>query len=114
MLNCISVINIQNSSNYNKQLFCKVQHDNLVIHNFEMYYRPYSDVNNIITDWKIDGDEKASASAYWQYLYVKHEEKFAEHYNVTKATDVPGNWRRTTVQEALKNLRDKFTMAEGN
>jgi hypothetical protein len=85
-----------------------------------MYYRPYSDVHSIITDWKIDGEEKASASAYWQYLYVKHEEEIAEHHGLKKATDVPPNWRQTTMQDALKNLRDKFTieddsdMDEGN
>jgi hypothetical protein len=77
-----------------------------------MYSRPYSEVHNIITDWNIQSEPQASATAYWQYIYVKHEEKLAEHHGLKTATDVPANWRQTTLQDALKNLRDKFTVSD--
>jgi hypothetical protein len=43
---------------------------------------------------------------------VKHEDKIAEKYGLKKAPDVPANWRQTTFQDALKNLRDKFTIED--
>jgi len=49
----------------------------------------YSEVPALIYDWQIQPLPEADATAYWQYLFVKHHAKLAEYYRAKEATEIP-------------------------
>jgi len=42
-----------------------------------------------VTDWTIPSVPQANATAFWQYLFVKHQEKLAEYHFAKEANDIP-------------------------
>nr|XP_047134918.1 interferon-induced very large GTPase 1-like isoform X2 [Hydra vulgaris] len=82
-----------------------IEHDN---------YIPYSTVNDLIYDWHYNSVPKASATAFWQYLFVKYQSEFAKNHNAKEAIDIPSGWRLVTVKDAKKNLREIHTIQEAS
>jgi hypothetical protein len=48
-----------------------------------------SDFNKIFTDWNIKSQPGADATAFWQYLFVKHQKELAETKGKKEANDIP-------------------------
>ena len=69
-------------------------------------YKEYRTKGNI--DWNIKGILEADATAFWQYLYAKHEKEIASHYNHRVNDETPKGWVRVTREEAVKNLGKRF------
>ncbi len=60
---------------------------------FDLILRNYSDFNKIFTDWNIKSQPEADATAFWQYLFVKHQKELAEKKGKKEADDIPsGNY----------------------
>ena len=51
-----------------------------IIVNLSLIARPYSEANTLLFDWHIHSLPQAGATAFWQYLYVKHHTQFARHH----------------------------------
>ncbi len=75
-------------------------------------FRPYSELNDVIFDWHYQSTPKASATAYWQYLFVKHQTDLARIYCAKEANDIPPGWYKVTRNDALKNLREMYRVEE--
>jgi hypothetical protein len=42
-----------------------------------------------VTDWTIPSIPQADATAFWQYLFVKHQAALASHQFALEADDIP-------------------------
>ena len=73
-------------------------------------FRNYKDYDKYIHDWYIESIPEASATAYWQYLYAKHEQALAEKWNYKANPETPKGWFKLTEADAKKNLQDIFYM----
>ncbi|XP_061526523.1 up-regulator of cell proliferation-like [Phycodurus eques] len=81
---------------------------------FRMYGTPmewvnYRDYNTYYPDWHIPPDLTMEASDYWKYVLVRYNFQFAKEYQARPA-NVPKAWRRITKQQALKGLKDSFSI----
>ncbi|XP_073703388.1 up-regulator of cell proliferation-like [Garra rufa] len=63
----------------------------------------YKEYSKIYPDWRIDPDSSIEASAYWKYVMVKFNDKFAKEYNA-KPADIPSPWRKISMADAEKSL----------
>ncbi|XP_067451144.1 interferon-induced very large GTPase 1-like isoform X2 [Thunnus thynnus] len=70
---------------------------------------PYKDYTKYYPDWHIPPDPSIEASDYWKFVLVKYNDRFAQEYEA-KPADVPEAWRRITKEQALKGLKDAFTI----
>jgi hypothetical protein len=67
---------------------------NLFVHilyqyNMNKSFSPYSKANNTVTDWIINSIPQADATAFWQFLFVKHQAALAKHHFALEADDIP-------------------------
>jgi hypothetical protein len=76
------------------------------------FFSPYSEANDLIFDWHYQSTPKASATAFWQFLFVKHQTALASHYLAKEANDIPPGWYDVTRRDALKNLREIYRIEE--
>ena len=72
----------------------------------------YSEANDLIFDWHYQSTPNASATAFWQFLFTKHQTALAEYYHAKEAHDIPPGWYLVTRREALKNLREMFRVED--
>ncbi|XP_017952816.2 up-regulator of cell proliferation-like [Xenopus tropicalis] len=72
-------------------------------------WHPYKDYRLIYPDWAIQPDPSITASDYWKYVFVKFNNKFAEHYNAQPA-DLPDDWCRITEEKALDSVKEVYEM----
>ncbi|XP_034051410.1 up-regulator of cell proliferation-like [Thalassophryne amazonica] len=72
-------------------------------------FHPYRDYRVYYPDWSIPADPSIEASDYWKYVLVKYNKKFAKEYEA-KPADVPEEWKKITKAQALKGLKDAFSM----
>ncbi|XP_062271156.1 interferon-induced very large GTPase 1-like [Scomber scombrus] len=72
-------------------------------------WNPYKDYTKYYPDWRIPPDPSIEASDYWKYVLVRYNDRFADIYNA-KPADVPEAWRRITKEEALKGLKDAYSI----
>ncbi|XP_057676864.1 LOW QUALITY PROTEIN: up-regulator of cell proliferation-like [Corythoichthys intestinalis] len=70
---------------------------------------PYRDYHLYYPDWHIPPDSTMEASDYWKYILVRYNDQFAKEYNAKPAI-VPEAWKNITKEEALKGLKDAFSM----
>ena len=55
-------------------------------------------------DWIIERSMDANATAYWQYIFVKHENKLADHYGIKTNPRTPSGWKILSEEDAIKSL----------
>ncbi|KAG8002008.1 hypothetical protein GBF38_012322 [Nibea albiflora] len=75
---------------------CEVEEMGHTVHK-AMLHRP--------KDWSISPEQMPSA--YWRYVLVRFNEKFAEKYEREPAK-IPDKWKMITVEEARDSLNDAF------
>ncbi|XP_071352965.1 interferon-induced very large GTPase 1 [Trachinotus anak] len=68
-----------------------------------------TDLHSLYPDWNISPEDPNSQtpSAYWRYVLVKFNEKFAKEYEKTPAI-IPEEWKKITEEEALSSLKEAF------
>jgi hypothetical protein len=55
-----------------------------------------------VTDWTIPSIPQADATAFWQYLFVKHQADLAMHHCTLEADDIPsGNLKVVNEPKSL-------------
>ncbi|XP_075997601.1 interferon-induced very large GTPase 1 [Genypterus blacodes] len=64
------------------------------------------DFSSLYPDWSIDPDSQR-ARAYWRYVLVRFNGRFAEEYEQEPA-QIPEEWREITQEEALDSLKEVF------
>jgi hypothetical protein len=42
-----------------------------------------------LTDWTIPSIPQADATAFWQYLFVKHQHELTKHHFARESDDIP-------------------------
>ncbi|XP_047436320.1 up-regulator of cell proliferation-like [Mugil cephalus] len=72
-------------------------------------WHPYKKYHTYYPDWHIPPDPTLESSDYWKYILVKYNDRFAEKYEA-KPADVPEAWKRITKEQALKGLKDAFSI----
>jgi hypothetical protein len=43
-------------------------------------FSPFAEANSLLYDWHIHSLPQAGATAFWQFLFVKHQTQFASHH----------------------------------
>ncbi|XP_047436742.1 up-regulator of cell proliferation-like [Mugil cephalus] len=72
-------------------------------------WHPFREYRTYYPDWNIPPDPTIEASDYWKYILVKYNDRFAEEFEA-KPADVPEAWKRITKEQALKGLKDAFSI----
>ncbi|CAL8361885.1 unnamed protein product [Merluccius merluccius] len=67
----------------------------------------YRDYRTIFPDWSIPPEEPGNQTlcAYWRYVMVRFNERFAEEYK-QKPANLPEEWEKITHEEALESLKE--------
>ncbi|XP_034460530.1 interferon-induced very large GTPase 1 [Hippoglossus hippoglossus] len=67
------------------------------------------DLLSLRPDWNIYPEDPDSQmpTAYWRYVLVRYNDKFAKEYEREPAT-IPEEWKKITEEEALHSLREAF------
>lgn len=65
------------------------------------------DYRYLCPDWSIppDNPNNQMPSAYWRYVLVRFNSRFAQEYQRDPAL-LPGEWLKITEEEALESLRE--------
>ncbi|XP_062271153.1 up-regulator of cell proliferation-like, partial [Scomber scombrus] len=72
-------------------------------------FQPYKEYTKYYPDWNIPPDSSIESSDYWKYVLVRYNDRFADIYTAEPA-DVPEAWRDITKEEALKGLKDAYSI----
>ncbi|XP_063070447.1 interferon-induced very large GTPase 1-like [Engraulis encrasicolus] len=72
-------------------------------------WHPYKAYREIYPDWDIAGDASTEASDYWKYVMKEFNKELAEDQNAEPA-DIPNEWRKLTMQDALLSLKKSFNI----
>ncbi|TRY86683.1 hypothetical protein DNTS_025800 [Danionella cerebrum] len=74
---------------------------------------PFKEYQSIYPDWSIhpENPRNIGAAAYWRYVFVKHNDRFAREYQCAPA-NLPEAWGQVTQEEALQSLRAAFQITE--
>ena len=68
-----------------------------------MFSSNYKDFEKHVYDWSIKPLKDATSSEYWQYMFAKHEEYFAEKFEAKRA-HYPKGWKHLQEENAIANL----------
>ncbi|CAB1453846.1 unnamed protein product [Pleuronectes platessa] len=68
-----------------------------------------NDLLSLCPDWNIypEDPDTQMPTAYWRYVLVRYNEKFAKEYEREPA-NIPEEWKMITEEEALHSLREAF------
>ncbi|XP_040295756.1 up-regulator of cell proliferation-like [Bufo bufo] len=70
---------------------------------------PYKEYRIYYPDWAIEPDPSMESSDYWKYVFAQFNKEFAEEYGA-KPADLPNDWKKITVEEALNSLKKTFNV----
>ena len=68
---------------------------------------PYKVFNKVYPSWTIRGDTDPDAEKYWKWVFLQHNEMFAEHYSA-KPAKIPIEWTGYSKEEIATDIAEHY------